>query len=67
MRFLDGVFLDAAKTNQKYLMSLPEDRLVHNFRVNAGLPSSAEPLGGWESPNVELRGHLPGIIFRRAH
>ena len=60
VRLLDGVFLDAARTNQKYLLSLPEDRLVHNFCVNAGLPSSAEPLGGWESPNVELRGHFTG-------
>jgi uncharacterized protein len=60
VRLLDGLFLDAAKTNQKYLLALPEDRLLHNFRVNAGLPSSAEPLGGWESPNVELRGHFTG-------
>lgn len=60
VRLLDGPFLDAAKTNQQYLLSLPEDRLVHNFRVNAGLPSSAEPLGGWESPTVELRGHFTG-------
>ena len=30
------------------------------FRVTAGLPSSAEPLGGWEAPNNELRGHFTG-------
>jgi len=60
VRLLDGPFLQAAKTNQEYLNSLPEDRLVHNFRVTAGLPSSAEPLGGWEAPNVELRGHFTG-------
>jgi DUF1680 family protein len=30
------------------------------FRVTAGLPSSAEPLGGWEAPDVELRGHTTG-------
>ncbi len=60
VRLLDGPFLDAAKINQRYLRSLPEDRLVHNFRVTAGLPSSAEPLGGWEAPNVELRGHFTG-------
>src|ERR1700689_4634463 len=60
VRLLDGPFLEAAKTNQEYLLSLPEDQLVHNFRVNAGLPSSAEPLGGWESPTVELRGHFTG-------
>ncbi|HEV2616541.1 MAG TPA: beta-L-arabinofuranosidase domain-containing protein [Candidatus Acidoferrales bacterium] len=60
VRLLDGPFLQAAKTNHDYLSSLPEDRLVHNFRVTAGLPSSAEPLGGWEAPNVELRGHFTG-------
>lgn len=60
VRLLDGPFLAALKTNQDYLGMLPEDRLVHNFRVTAGLPSSAEPLGGWESPNVELRGHFTG-------
>jgi DUF1680 family protein len=60
VRLLDGPFLDAARINQTYLASLPVDRLVHNFRVNAKLPSSAEPLGGWESPTVELRGHFTG-------
>ena len=60
VRLLDGPFLEAAKTNQAYLGSLPEDRLVHNFRVNAGLPSSAEALGGWEDPKCELRGHFTG-------
>ena len=32
------------------------DRLLHTFRLTAGLPSSATPLGGWEAPDVELRG-----------
>src|SRR5579864_665241 len=60
VRLLDGPFLQAAKTNQEYLNSFPEDRLVHNFRVTAGLPSTAEPLGGWEAPDNELRGHFTG-------
>lgn len=60
VRLLDGPFLDATKTNLDFMRSLPEDRLVHNFRVNAGIPSSAEPLGGWEDPKVELRGHYTG-------
>jgi hypothetical protein len=30
------------------------------FRVTAGLPSTAEPLGGWEAPVNELRGHYTG-------
>jgi uncharacterized protein len=60
VRLLDGPFLDATKANLEYLHSLPADRLVHNFRVNAGLASSAEPLGGWEAPDCELRGHFTG-------
>jgi len=36
------------------------DRLLHNFRVNAGIPSSAKPYGGWEEPKGELRGHSVG-------
>jgi uncharacterized protein len=41
-------------------LSLDPDRLLHNFRVNAGLPSSAKPYGGWEDPHCELRGHSVG-------
>jgi hypothetical protein len=48
------------EANRRYLMSLPPDRLLHTFRLNAGLPSSAEPLGGWEKPDCELRGHFTG-------
>ncbi len=41
-------------------MALDPDRLLHMFRVTAGLPSSAAPLGGWEAPANELRGHFTG-------
>jgi DUF1680 family protein len=60
VRLLDGPFKDAMERDKKYLKELESDRLLHNFRVNAGLPSSAEPLGGWEKPDVELRGHTVG-------
>ena len=60
VRLLDGPFRDAMLRDQKYLLDLDPDRLLHNFRVNAGLPSSAKPLGGWEAPDVELRGHSVG-------
>lgn len=43
---------DREKLNIQYLKSLNADRLLHNFRVNAGLPSSARPLEGWEAPNA---------------
>ena len=64
VRLLAGPFLDAQEWNRAYLKRLPADRLLHNFRVNSGLPSSAEPLGGWEKNgpgrDAELRGHFTG-------
>jgi DUF1680 family protein len=60
VRLLDGPFKDAMEINHKWLLSLPSDRLLHSFRVTAGLSSSAEPLGGWEKPDCELRGHFAG-------
>ena len=60
VRLLDGPFRQAMLRDQKYLLELDPDRLLHNFRVTAGLPSNAKPLGGWEAPTVELRGHSVG-------
>jgi len=55
-----GPLQQARDWNRGYMLRLPNDRLLHNFRVTAGLPSKAEPLGGWEAPNEELRGHFVG-------
>ncbi len=60
VRLAPGFALDALETNRRYLMGLDPDRLLHMFRVTAGLPSSAAPLGGWEAPDNELRGHFTG-------
>src|SRR5262245_25706944 len=60
VRLLEGPFRDAMIRDQEYLLSLDQDRLLHNFRVTAGLPSTVQPLGGWEAPDVELRGHAVG-------
>ncbi|MEW6743059.1 MAG: glycoside hydrolase family 127 protein [Planctomycetota bacterium] len=60
VRLLEGPFRRALELDQRYLLALELDRLLHNFRVNAGLPSSAQPLGGWEAPDCELRGHFVG-------
>jgi len=60
VRLLDGPFKRAMERDMKYLLDLESDRLLHMFRVTAGLPSDAEPLGGWESPGTELRGHFMG-------
>jgi hypothetical protein len=60
VRLQPGTFSAAAEANRKYLKTLPPDRLLHTFRLNAGLPSSGEPLGEWEKPDCELRGHFAG-------
>ena len=58
VRLGEGAFRAAAKANLRYLKTLPTDRLLHTFRLTAGLPSSAEPLGDWEKPDCELRGQV---------
>ncbi|MFO7889903.1 MAG: glycoside hydrolase family 127 protein [bacterium] len=60
VRLLDGPFKANQERDREYLHSLDSDRLLYNFRINAQLPSDAEPLGGWEKPDVELRGHTVG-------
>lgn len=60
IRLAPGPLREAQERNARYLLSLPQDRLLHTFRVNAGIPSTAEPLGGWEKPDCELRGHFTG-------
>src|SRR5579885_1035409 len=60
VRLRKGPFMDALEADRRYLLMLPQDRLLHTFRVNAGLASSAVPFGGWESPDCELRGHFTG-------
>jgi hypothetical protein len=60
VRLLDGPFLEAQQRGLAYLLSLDPERLLHTFRLNAGLPTAARPYGGWEAPEVELRGHSLG-------
>ena len=60
VRLGEGPGKVAMEANRKFLLSLPPDRLLHTFRLNAGITSSAQPLGGWEAPDCELRGHYAG-------
>lgn len=60
VRLLAGPWRDAMEVNRRFLLAQDNDRLLHMFRITAGLPSSAEPLGGWEAPENELRGHYTG-------
>src|SRR5579862_7023244 len=60
VRILDPDLLRMREQTLKYMLALDSDRLLHNFRVTAGLPSSAEPLYNRESPANGWRGHYVG-------
>ena len=66
VRVLDGPFKAAMERDARVVLAVDADRLLHMFRVTAGLPTSAEPYGGWESPDSELRGHTLGHYLTAA-
>ncbi len=66
VRLAAGLFKEQEEINARYLDSLPVDRLLHSFRVTAGIASSATPYRGWEDPDCELRGHFAGGHFLSA-
>src|SRR5689334_11440522 len=59
VRLLEGPLRRAQERDERYLLQLEPDRLLHNFRVNAGLKPKAPVYGGWESaePWVSIRCH----------
>ncbi len=63
VRLQAGPFLDNMNRQLAYFRFVDADRLLHTFRTNVGLPSSAQPCGGWESPTTELRGHSIGHLL----
>jgi DUF1680 family protein len=60
VRLLPSFWKDTMELNRSFLYSLPNERLAYNFRVTAGIATDADPLGGWEAPDCELRGHYVG-------
>ena len=64
VRLLAGPFKDAQDRDATYLRSLEPDRMMHNFRVNAGLQPKAPVYGGWESvamwADIRAQGHTLG-------
>jgi DUF1680 family protein len=66
VRLTPGIFKEQADINAGYLDSLSVDRLLHTFRITAGISSSAVPYAGWEDPTCELRGHFAGGHFLSA-
>jgi DUF1680 family protein len=60
----EGPFLHAQRMTEAYLLKLQPDRMLHNFRVNAGLKPKASVYGGWESEptweDINCHGHTLG-------
>jgi DUF1680 family protein len=60
----DSPFLHAQRMTEAYLLRLEPDRMLHNFRVNAGLQPKAPVYGGWESvstwEDINCHGHTLG-------
>lgn len=58
VRLKPSAFATAVEVNRGYLLRLDPDRLLHNFRVYAGLPARAPRYGGWEADSIA--GHSLG-------
>jgi DUF1680 family protein len=63
VRLLPGPFRHAMELDRQYLRSLDVDRLLHSFRLAAGLPSQAKPYGGWMAPQHNSRGEFVGLYL----
>ena len=63
VKLLDSRFKDNMERDGKWLLSIDNNRLLHSWRVNAGMRTNAKPLGGWEGLDVELRGHTTGHVL----
>src|SRR5690242_8581390 len=80
VRLTGGIFQDAQEWNRGYMSRLAADRLLYNFRENAGFSTqgakpladmSTERVTSWEHPNdgkrgTELRGHFTGHFLSAA-
>jgi DUF1680 family protein len=58
VQLLDSPFKRAMELDAAVLLKIEPDRLLHNFRKNAGLEPKGKIYGGWESR--EIAGHTLG-------
>ncbi|MFI5138469.1 MAG: beta-L-arabinofuranosidase domain-containing protein [Sphingobacteriales bacterium] len=63
VKLLDSRFKQNMERDARWMLSISNSRLLHTWRLNAGISSNAKPLGGWEAPDCELRGHIMGHIL----
>jgi uncharacterized protein len=60
VKLKDEYFSYRRELVKTYITEFDIDRLMHNFRKNAGIESDVLPLGGWEDEGCGLRGHFTG-------
>ena len=70
VKLLPSRFLRNMQRDSAWIASIPVDRLLHSFRNTAGVYSGKEGgyddglrLGGWESLDCDLRGHITGHLL----
>ncbi|MBM6992925.1 MAG: glycoside hydrolase family 127 protein [Prevotella sp.] len=70
VHLLPSRFRDNMRRDSAWMMSIPVKRLLHSFRNTAGAFSDKEggymtmpKLGGWESLDCDLRGHITGHLL----
>lgn len=70
VRLLPGRFTENMSRDSAWIVSLDVNRLLHSFRTSAGVFSGKEggymtvrKLGGWESLDCDLRGHITGHVL----
>lgn len=70
VRLLPGRFQRNMQRDSAWIASIPVNRLLHSFRNTAGVFSGKEggydddlKLGGWESLDCDLRGHITGHLL----
>ncbi|MDR1414719.1 MAG: glycoside hydrolase family 127 protein [Odoribacteraceae bacterium] len=64
VRLSASPFRNAMERNAAWMLELDADRLLANFRTNAGLTPRAKPYGSWES--MGLAGHTVGHYLSAA-
>lgn len=63
VKLLDSRFKENMERNGKWLLEMDINRLMHSWKINAGIATKAKPFGGWESLDAELRGHTAGHVL----
>ena len=70
VKLLPSRFQRNMQRDSAWIASIPVNRLLHSFRNTAGVYSALEggydaglKLGGWESLDCDLRGHITGHLL----